>query len=199
MKRADRVKFLLLAGVLLCACAALYTWWEGRRFVPRSLTSGEEQIVLSALELGDSLAPCEALGELKGWAQSGQLQAMDEPSFARREERITVGYTDENGIIMLNPRICFAVHHSLGPTEPSLEDRIKTLSTLIHEYQHRTENAAESEAYEAEWAYLNRCLKAAPEGSELQRELQLWEAEMSERVRLYVGSTRWEQLKESWR
>lgn len=190
---------MLGVGAVLCTLAAIYTWREGQRFVPRPLTPGEGQVVLAAIELGRSLAMCDELEELDQLAQQGQLFAMDEASFARREERITMGYTDESGNILLNPRICFATHHSLGPEEPALVDRIKTLSTLIHEQQHRRNNAAESEAYEVEWTYLNRCLSAAPADSELHRELQAWEAEMGERVRLYVGSTRWERLKERLR
>lgn len=193
-KQKRRVKLWLLLGLVLCSFAGYYTWREGGRFVPRPLTAGERLLVERALELGEALE-VPVVEPLRKALAEGKIVAMDEPTFERREERITMGYTDEDGLIMLNPRICFASHHTLASQRPHLDDLVKTLSTLVHEYQHREYNAPESQAYEVEWQFIKSSLQKAAQ-PELHRALKAWEAEMSERVRLYVGSTRWERLKE---
>lgn len=190
--------WLLFLGSMTIFTASMVTWLESFRFISRPLAPGERLIVARALDTWHRLDPGEEVESLRALLASGNLRAMDEASFRRKQERITLGYTDERGRILLNPDICFSSYRTLGQLSGGGvhdTDLVRTMTTLHHEYQHLRHNACESDAYEAEWRFVRRCLTRCTDPA-LTRELEYWEGDMQERVRLYVGTTRFDQLKE---
>lgn len=169
--------------------AGLATQREGRRFHGRALEPTEKQMVEQSLNLWAELDPDPAVGELRQLLSQGRLLAMSPASFKRKQERITLGYTDEHGRVLLNPNICFAQLRTLADARPEQlkADLVKTMATLHHEYQHLTRHAGESEAYASEWRFLARC-RSRCRDAELLLELADYEAEMSERMRLYANT-----------
>lgn len=202
-QKPPRWLVLLFGGAMLVFVASMWTWWEGRRFASRPLERAEAQIVAQALQTWQTLAP-----EVDGWRDlrtllaARKVRAMDKASFGRKAERITLGYTDEWGRILLNPNICFSAYSTLGPRVcqgVQKSDLVRTMTTMHHEYHHLIRRAVESEAYAAEWNFVRVCLERSRERDdpELTAALAEWEGEMQERIRLYVGNTRFERLKEN--
>ncbi|MBI3924151.1 MAG: hypothetical protein HY319_01295 [Armatimonadetes bacterium] len=196
--------WLLFVGSLTIFTASMITWWEGMRFQSRPLDPAERLIVERSLETWSSLCPepedLKAVQELRQLLDQEQLRSMDEKCFGRKAERITLGYTDERGRILLNPHICFSTYYALGEHRTErvhTSDLVRTLTTVFHEFQHREYGASEAEAYEREWAFARRCLERAELAShrELARELRDWEADMAHRVERYVEPSRLEELK----
>ncbi len=200
-QRPPRWLVFLFVGSLAVSSASMWTWWEGRRFQSRPLAEDEKKIVRLALDTWSELVP-EQKGTrvLSSLLAEEKIRAMDLDSFARKEERITLGYTDERGRILLNPNICFSAYTVLGPRACDGVDGgdvVRTMTTLCHEFQHLSQNGPERLAYASEWSFLRRCLKQAEAAQDrvLVRELLEWEREMAERMRLYVGKGHFEKLK----
>lgn len=177
--------WLLLATSLSLLSASMMTLGEGLKFCSRPLTPVERSIVSSALDCWSRIDPDpKAVAALRAMLRQQLLRAMDEPTFARPQERGTLGYTDEHGRILLNPRICFATWRCLGKAHPS--DVVRTSSVLVHEYRHCYLNESESEACEAELAFLRRAWLVERDPG-FAREWRQWESLVTQRVRPFVG------------
>lgn len=182
-----------LIWFLLCSLSlfalSMWTVREGHRFQSRPLEPEEVAIVEASLKLWEELCPEPQVTELLSKnLEQGLIRAMDQDSFDRAQERSTFGYTDERGRILLNPELCFAALHSLGPEchqELHLVDLVRTTTTLYHEYQHLSEQASEEVAYLREWSFIRRC-RAATGDFDLERELHEWELEMAARLGRYA-------------
>lgn len=198
-RRPDRRVWLLFLGSMVVFVASMLTLREGLRFVSRPLDETERRIVSRSLEVWAGFGTPEdlqAVARLRKLLSRDLIRAMDRQSFARRQERITIGYTDERGRILLNPSICFGSYHTLGPAlGGGIQggDVVRTLSTLYHEDLHRETAAPEALAYQSEWRFLRRWrahLEATAPRDPLLRELCDWESDMPGRVEAYVGAAR---------
>lgn len=203
-RRPDRKVWFLFLGSMVVFVASMLTLREGLRFVSRPLDATERRIVGRALEIWASLGTEEDLRastRLRDLLSRDLIRAMDRASFERREERITLGYTDERGRILLNPSICFGSYHTLGPAlGGGIQDGdvVRTLSTLYHEDLHREHGAPEAAAYESEWRFLGRVrvhLEGSAPRTRLLVELRDWESDMPGRVEAYVGAARMAQIR----
>jgi len=177
---------LLLATSLSLLSVSMLTLGEGLKFCSRQLTPVERDIVASALDCWSRIDPDpQAIAAMRAMLRQQRLRAMDEPTFARLQERGTLGYTDEHGRILLNPRICFATWRCLGKRHPS--DVVRTTSVLVHEYHHCHLNETEAQACLAELAFLRKAWLVERDAG-FAREWQAWEALVTQRVRPYVGA-----------
>ena len=179
--------WLLLGTAVSLFSLSMLTLGEGLKFTSRQLTAQERRIVVAALECWNRIEPdVQAGAAMKAMLRQQQLRAMDEPTFVRAQERATLGYTDEHGRILLNPRICFASWRCLGKAVHA-SDVVRTTSVLVHEYHHCDLNESEAQACLAELNFLRKAWLVEQDPC-FAREWRSWGALVTQRVRPYVGS-----------
>ena len=183
--------WLIFSLSMIIFSASMLTLREGRRFLSRPLTPGEERVVSAALELYRQQEGHEH-PVLVSMLKAHRIRAMDKMTFARPEERSAFGYTDERKRILLNPNLCFTCQQMLAPRlrgEVADADLVATLATLQHEVKHLVSGASELLAYEEEWRYVCRtrhwCVQHEMPGLSL--ELLEWERHLPARVKMHVG------------
>ncbi len=168
----------------LCGVSALIfwvsmgTWWEGMHYHSRPLTVQEYRIVTKALGTWYKLVPdSDGVSQLWKLLRAGSIRALQKGWWWRDSERITIGYTDERGRILLNPELCFSAYHSLASSFEVYDcDVVRTMSTLYHEWQHRNYRVGERVALQREQEFITRCLeRCSRQGyGSLEKDLREW-------------------------